>query len=117
MFYTNVGKLYSNEAFINILKSLIDVAGGAAITIPSADDYSNVELKPIIDKYMSAAVSGDQRFKLLLAVREVIALLGGLEAVLHIHAEGSMEASRIELYRSYDYTEAKQLIADLLSTT
>ncbi len=43
------------------------------------------------------------------------ALMGGAEAVIHVHAEGSIEASKIELYRSYNYCEPKRLIENLLS--
>jgi len=34
---------------------------------------------------------------------------------LMLHAEGSMEASKIELYRSYDYSEAENLIKNILN--
>jgi len=113
--YTNVGKLYSNENYLNIMRSLIDIAGGIAITAPSGDDYANEELKPYINKYLRGAIPGGDRFKLMLILREAIALLGGEETVIHIHAEGSMQASIIELYRSYDFTEPKRLIENLLS--
>jgi len=113
--YTNVGKLYSNANYLNVIKSLIDIAGGAAITSPSADDYADEWLKTFIDKYMRGAVPGEERFKLMLLLRETIALMGGSESVIHVHAEGSMEASIIELYRSYDFKESKKMVEDLLA--
>ena len=100
---------------MNVIRSLIDIAGGIAITAPSGDDYANEELKQSINKYLAAAISGEDRFKLMLILREQIAHLGGPESVIHVHAEGSMEASIIELYRSYDFTESKRLIENLLS--
>jgi len=113
--YTNVGKLYSNEFYLHIMRSLIDIAGGIAITAPSGDDYGNEALRPYIDKYLRGAIPGGERFKLMLILRETVALMGGAEAVIHIHAEGSMEASIIELCRSYDFTESKRLIENLLA--
>jgi 4-hydroxybutyryl-CoA dehydratase/vinylacetyl-CoA-Delta-isomerase len=113
--YTNVGKLYSNEAYLNVIRSLIDIAGGIACTAPSGDDYANKELKQDISKYLAGAIAGEDRFKLMLILREKVALLGGEEAVIHIHAEGSMEASIIELYRSYDFTESERVIKNVLS--
>lgn len=113
--YTNIGKLYSNEAYLNVIRSLIDIAGGIAITAPSGDDYSNEELKRSINKYLAGAIPGEDRFKLMLILRETIAHLGGPEAVIHVHAEGSIEASIIELYRSYNFAESKSLIRGLLS--
>lgn len=114
--YTNVGKLYSNANYLAIIQSLIDIAGGIAICAPSGDDYDNEMLKPYIDKYLSAAVPGSERFKLMLIMREIIALMAGEESVIMVHAEGSMEASRIELYRSYDFTDSKNIINEMLST-
>jgi len=64
---------------------------------------------------MRGAVPGEDRFKLMLLLRETVALRGGAEAVIHIHAEGSMEASIIELNRSYNFAEPKRVIEDLIS--
>lgn len=112
--YTNVGKLYSNSNYMKVMNCLIDIAGGAACTAPSGNDYANKELRPYVSKYMRGAVSGEERFKLMLLIREQIALLGGEEAVIYIHAEGSQEASMVELYRSYNYTESTNCIKKLL---
>jgi len=113
--YTNVGKLYSNANYLNVIKALIDIAGGAAITSPSGQDYQDEWLKTYVRKYMRGAVPGEDRFKLMLLLRETVALMGGAEAVIHIHAEGSMEASIIELCRSYNFAEPKKVIQSLIS--
>jgi len=112
--YTNAGKLYSNSNYMKVMNSLIDIAGGVACTAPSGEDYANKDLRPLVKKYMTGAVSGEERFKLMLLIREQIALLGGEEAVIYIHAEGSQEASIVELYRSYNYTETKEGIKKML---
>jgi len=113
--YTNIGKLYSNTNYLNVIHSLIDIAGGLAITAPSGDDYDNEELRKDINKYLSAAIPGEERFKLFLILRETVALMGGEESITHIHAEGSGRASLIELYRTYDFEGPKQLIKRLIS--
>jgi len=113
--YTNIGKLYSNANYLNVVHSLTDIAGGLAITAPSGDDYDNEELRKDINKYLSAAIPGEERFKLFLVLRETLALMGGEESVTYIHAEGSERASLIELYRTYDFEEPKQLIKRLIS--
>jgi len=112
--YTNIGKIFSNENYLNILKSLIDIAGGLTVTAPSGDDYENEELRGYIEKYLSAAVPGSERFKLFLLLREAIVLLGGEESVIHIHAEGSIRASLIEIYRTYNFNEPKKLVEKLV---
>lgn len=112
----NLGKLYSNEHFLEAVQALVDCAGGLAITAPSGDDYEQPELKEYIDKYLagSEARSGADRFKLFLAIREQVGLLGGLEAVNMVHAEGSIEASIIEMYRSYDFGPSLELVQKML---
>ena len=112
--YTNIGKMYSNEHYLPTIRSLIDMAGGVALTAPSGDDYANKELSPFIDKYLRGTIPGQDRFKLMLLLREWIALWGE-SAVYYIHAEGSMRASIIELVRSYDYTDAEAIVKKLLS--
>ena len=68
-----------------------------------------------IVKYLRGAVDGEERIKVLKLVKELAAssitgyLLTGM-----IHAEGSMEASKIELFRSYDYKDAEDLIKKIL---
>jgi len=113
--YTNMGKLYSNDNYLNIMRSLIDIGGGLIVTAPSGDDFANEELRKDISKYLRGATPGEERFKLFLLMREATVLLGGEESVIHMHAEGSIRASLIELYRTYDFGEAKRVIADLLT--
>jgi aromatic ring hydroxylase len=112
--YTNIGKMYSNERYLPTMRSLIDIAGGVCLTAPSGDDYANKELRPFIDKYLRGAIPGEDRFKLMLLLREWIALWGE-SAVYYIHAEGSIQASTIELVRSYDYSSAEAIVKRLLA--
>lgn len=112
--FTNVGKLYSNMHFHDVVKDLIDIAGGIIATMPSEEDLKSEEGSTII-KYLRGAVSGEERVKGLKLVKELAAspitgyLLTGM-----IHAEGSIEASKIELFRSYNYNEAENLIKKIL---
>ena len=78
----------------------------AVITAPSGEDYLNPQLREDIDKYLAGKnVSGIDRFKLFLLIRENIGLYGGLEDVGELHAEGSIWPSIMELYRGYNYNE------------
>lgn len=112
----NVGKLYSNARYLDALQSLIDCAGGLAATAPSVEDFRNPSLKPLVLKYLqgSSEVSPERRFRLFLLIREHVSLLGGLESVTMVHAEGSVEASVIELMRTYDFKGAQELLETLL---
>lgn len=109
--YTNIGKLFSNSGHFEARQAMIDTAGGLAITAPSGEDFLNDELKQDIDKYLAGHnVSGINRFKLYMLVREAVGLHAGLEDVGELHAEGSILPSVLELSRSYKYDEVKQYV-------
>ncbi len=112
----NIGKLYSNSRYLSAVQALIDCAGGLATTAPSGDDYASAETRPYLEKYLagSSKVPSEKRFKLFLMARELVGLLGGLESVTMVHAEGSIEASVIELLRTYDFSAGRALVDGLL---
>jgi len=114
--YTNLGKLYSNLEHMKAKEAVIDTAGGMAITAPGGEDFMNPELQKDIDKYLAGRnVSGNDRFKLFLLLREGLGLYGGLEDVGELHAEGSIWPSTMELWRGYDYTDIKKTILDFVN--
>ncbi len=105
MIYTNTGKLYANVHYTDIIRSTIDVAGGLAATLPSYDDLKNPETSDLLRKYLAGATGNvDDRFKLFNTTKYLISSLNALLTTAMLHAEGSIEASIIELFRSYDYT-------------
>ena len=113
--YTNLGKLWSNLGHMKAKEAVIDTAGGMAVTAPGAEDYYNEALRKDIDKYLAGKnVSGIDRFKLFLLIRESIGLYAGLEDVGELHAEGSIWPSVMELERTYNYDEVKKTILGYL---
>ncbi|MCS7143388.1 MAG: 4-hydroxybutyryl-CoA dehydratase [Aigarchaeota archaeon] len=109
---TNVGKLYSNTNFANVVRNVIDIAGGYVSTLPSTLDLENPETGQYIEKFLGrgSGYEGAERYKVLRLVRELVGgPLAGYMLGLMIHAEGSAAASRIALYRSYEFDEAERL--------
>ncbi|MCL5988754.1 MAG: 4-hydroxybutyryl-CoA dehydratase, partial [Candidatus Thermoplasmatota archaeon] len=109
--YTNVGKLFANQNYLDSVKNLVDIAGGLASTLPHSSDLNNPEERELLLKYLSGAIVNktEERIRLISTVREIISSYGALFTSAMLHAEGSIEASTIELYRSYDYGESKKL--------
>ncbi|MFB6470348.1 MAG: 4-hydroxyphenylacetate 3-hydroxylase N-terminal domain-containing protein [Vulcanisaeta sp. AZ3] len=115
--FTNVAKLYSNDHFIDVVKSVIDIAGGIIATLPSEADIENPTERQLLVKYLRGAVSGEERLELIRLVRELASSgLTGYMLTGMIHAEGSEEASRIELSRQYPIKEAEDLIIKILKS-
>ncbi|MCX8137320.1 4-hydroxyphenylacetate 3-hydroxylase N-terminal domain-containing protein [Pyrobaculum aerophilum] len=112
--YTNIAKLYSNSKFSDVLKAVVDVAGGIIATFPTYEDLQNEITRKYVSKYMQAAIDGERRIKLIELLRDLVVIGGGWYLTTMMHAEGSMEASKLELFRSYDYKEALELVERLL---
>jgi aromatic ring hydroxylase len=114
--YTNIAKLYSNKMFPNIVGALVDIAGGLTSTLPTTDDLNSPEIRNYLVKYLqgSRKYTGEQRFKLLRLVRELAGgPMTGYMMGLFIHAEGSVAASKIALYRDYKFERAEELVSRL----
>ncbi len=115
--YTNIAKLYSNQNFSKIVEGLVDIAGGIIATIPSEEDIKG-ELANIIAKYLAGAVDGRERIKILKIAKELAGSSSfvGYILSLMIHAEGSIEASRIAMIREYNLEEAEKLVEKILQS-
>jgi aromatic ring hydroxylase len=108
---TNIGKLIANESYMDVVKHLIDIAGGLAATLPASQDFENPEEASYLEKYLigKKGTNALERSRLISLTREIISSFGALFTTAMLHAEGSIEASVLELYRSYDYDESKKL--------
>ncbi|MEM4970761.1 MAG: 4-hydroxyphenylacetate 3-hydroxylase N-terminal domain-containing protein [Sulfolobales archaeon] len=116
--YTNIAKLYSNANFVKVLEGLVDIAGGIIATMPSEEDLRG-ELGEKIAKYLAGAVDGRERIKILRIAKELAgsSSFTGYSLALMIHAEGSIEASRISLLREYNISEAEELVKKVIDET
>lgn len=116
--YTNIGKLYSNRSFSQILNALIDISGGIISTLPSLEDQNDGLERSYITKYLEAATSGEERIKVLRLAKELGASsLTGYLLTLMIHAEGSIEASKLALLKDANIAEAENLVNNIISQT
>ncbi len=116
--YTNIGKLYSNRSFSHILDALVDLSGGIISTLPSLEDQNDASERSYITKYLGAATSGNERIKMLRLAKELGASsLTGYLLTLMIHAEGSIEASKLALLKDANIAEAESLVNDIISQT
>jgi 4-hydroxybutyryl-CoA dehydratase/vinylacetyl-CoA-Delta-isomerase len=114
--YTNIGKLYSNENFSRVLDALVDISGGIISTLPSFEDQiSDIEAK-LITKYLAGSEGGEKRIEILRIAKELGASSHtGYMLTLMLHAEGSVEASKLALLRDADLKEPEQVIENILS--
>jgi aromatic ring hydroxylase len=84
-----------------------DCAGGLLVTGPGGADWASPDIRPVLEKYFSAAVPAEERLRLLNTISDMtVRDFGGYQAVLAVHAEGSIEAEKMQVFRSYDARRA-----------
>ena len=114
--YTNIGKLYSNKNFANVLDALVDISGGIISTAPSIEDWENAVEEKYIKKYLSGAeVTGSREDAIRIAKELGASSHAGYMLTLMLHAEGSIEASKMALLKDADLAEAEKLVDKILS--
>ncbi|MGE3538072.1 MAG: 4-hydroxyphenylacetate 3-hydroxylase N-terminal domain-containing protein [Candidatus Tectimicrobiota bacterium] len=102
----NIAKLHFAEHYNQMVAYVQDISGGILVTAPGEDDLRNPETRPYIEKYLGgkAGVSAEARLRALSMISELTSSdFGGYQAVLAIHAEGSIEAEKMTIHREYDF--------------
>jgi aromatic ring hydroxylase len=104
---TNLAKLTFATGYHRALELVQDCAGGLLVTAPGADDWMNPEVRPVLEKYFGAAAPAESRLRVMHAISDLTTRdFGGYQSVLAVHAEGSIEAEKLQMHRSYDARRA-----------
>jgi 4-hydroxybutyryl-CoA dehydratase/vinylacetyl-CoA-Delta-isomerase len=110
VFTTNLAKWTFARDFHRAIEIVQDLAGGLLVTGPSGADWNSNEVRPVLEKYLRAAWPADRRLAMLNLISELTTrLYGGYQAVLAVHAEGSLEAEKMAMLRSYETKRAQGL--------
>ena len=114
----NIAKLHFASNYHQALMHVQDLAGGLLVTAPGEGDLKNPETLKYIDRYLggSSGVSAEQRLRTLNMISDLTTSeFGGYQAVLAIHAEGSLEAEKLTILREYDQASAKNYARSILT--
>jgi len=104
---TNLAKWHFARDFHEAIAAVQDLAGGLLVTGPSGADWASDDIKPVLDKYLVGAWPANRRIAVLNLISDLTSRsYGGYQAVLAVHAEGSIEAEKLAMYRAYDPTAA-----------
>lgn len=106
----NMAKLHFADNYHRALQHVQDLTGGLLVTGPSEADWKNPETAPYLERFFGGAkgVSALDRLRAINMVSDLTTGdFGGYQAVLAIHAEGSIEAEKITILREYDAASAK----------
>ena len=93
-----------------------DVSGGLLVTGPSLEDWRSEATGPYVQKYLGGkkGTSTEHRLRLMNLISDLTAGdFGGYQEVLAVHAEGSLEAEKLQTYREYDFGAAAEYAREL----
>ncbi|MFD5492991.1 4-hydroxyphenylacetate 3-hydroxylase N-terminal domain-containing protein [Streptomyces sp. NPDC127091] len=103
----NMAKYTFAHGFHDAVAKVMDLSGGLLVTGPGGEDWDNPEIRPVLEKYFAAAGPAEERLRVLNLIADLTARdFGGYQAVLATHAEGSLEAEKMQIARSYDPSAA-----------
>jgi 4-hydroxybutyryl-CoA dehydratase / vinylacetyl-CoA-Delta-isomerase len=101
----NIAKLQFADGLHKALQFVQDIAGGLLVTYPSPEDLDHPQYGPALERYLEGAggVSGRDRLRVINMISDLTSgEYGGYQAVLAIHAEGSIEAEKLTILAQYD---------------
>lgn len=110
---SNIAKLYTNDGFWEVMALAGDIAGGAAVTMPSEKELENPETRDYVRKYLKAAVPAEKRMRMLKFLQNWVA---GLHGVGTYQGSGPSQNQLMVLYRITDLEEKKRMAEELAST-
>ncbi len=103
VFTTNLAKWTFARDFHRAVEIVQDLAGGLLVTGLSDADWASPTVRPVLEKYFRGAWPAERRLAILNLISDLTARpYGGWQSVLAVHAEGSIEAEKLAMSRSYE---------------
>ena len=109
----NIAKSHFAHGYHEAVQHLQELAGGILVTAPGDEDWANATLRPLLAKYLvgRAGVPAETRAALLSFIADLTAgEYGPYQEVLAIHAEGSLEAEKLQVLRAYQQNGRAQTV-------
>ncbi|MBI3015373.1 MAG: gamma-aminobutyrate dehydratase [Candidatus Tectomicrobia bacterium] len=112
----NLAKWHFASNYHRAVSLVQDLSGGLLVTGPGEEDVQAPEVGDYIRKFLGGrkGVSAETRLKAMNLVRDLTASeFGGYQEVLAVHAEGSIEAEKLTIYREADVRRCRALAMQL----
>ncbi|HTE85488.1 MAG TPA: 4-hydroxyphenylacetate 3-hydroxylase N-terminal domain-containing protein [Dehalococcoidia bacterium] len=109
----NMAKYHFANRYHEAVRNVQDIAGGLLVTGPSVEDLESEETRRYVERYFGgrAGVDSAERLRAMNFVKDLTASdYGGYQEVLAVHAEGSLEAEKLMIARSYDASRTLALV-------
>ena len=114
----NIAKSHFAHGYHRAVQHVQELAGGILVTGPGDEDWESEELRPYLQKYLVGrdGVSAEQRMKMINFIRDLTSSdYGAYQEVLAIHAEGSLEAEKLQIFRAFNENGGARRVIGLAS--
>jgi len=110
---SNTSKLYEGKELQEVIRLMIEIAGGMVADMPSDKDLENPEIGPLLKKYLKGAdnVPTEDRVRLFRLIEKLA--FESRDIVSNIHGAGSPETHRMTILRYADLEGKKKLAKQL----
>jgi 4-hydroxybutyryl-CoA dehydratase/vinylacetyl-CoA-Delta-isomerase len=111
---SNTSKLYEGKELAEVIRMMIEIAGGMTTDLPSDKDFANPEIGPLLTKYLKGVdgVSTMDRVRIFRLIEKLA--FESRDIVSNIHGAGSPETHRMTILRNANI-EAKKKLAKKLA--
>ncbi len=105
---SNTSKLYEGKELAEVIRMMIEIAGGMVADVPSDKDFANPEIGPLLKKYLKGAegVSTEDRIRIFRLIEKLA--FESRDIVSNIHGAGSPETHRMTVLRNANIDEKKK---------
>jgi 4-hydroxybutyryl-CoA dehydratase/vinylacetyl-CoA-Delta-isomerase len=111
---SNTSKLYEGKELAEVIRMMIEIAGGMTTDLPSDKDFEHPEIGPLLTKYLKGVDGVDtmDRVRIFRLIEKLA--FESRDIVSNIHGAGSPETHRMTILRNTDI-EAKKKLAKKLA--
>jgi 4-hydroxybutyryl-CoA dehydratase/vinylacetyl-CoA-Delta-isomerase len=110
---SNISKLYEGKELHEVIRLMVEIAGGMVADVPSDKDFQNPEIGPLLEKYLKGVegVSTEDRVRLFRLIEKLA--FESRDIVSNIHGAGSPETHKMTVLRNTDIESKKKLAKNL----
>ena len=114
---SNTSKLFEGKELAEVIRMMVEIAGGMTTDLPSDKDFANPEIGPLLLKYLKGVdgVSTEDRVRLFRLIEKLA--FESRDIVSNIHGGGSPETHRMTILRNADMEAKKKLAKKLAGIT
>jgi 4-hydroxybutyryl-CoA dehydratase/vinylacetyl-CoA-Delta-isomerase len=105
----NASKIHEGREMAEVIRLMVDIAGGYVADLPSDRDFQNPEISGLLKKYLKGTAEApvEHRVQMLRLVEKLA--MESADTVSDLHGGGSPQAHRLTIMRESDLNKRKSI--------